>query len=69
MNYIVICSKLRLCADQPIIQALVIALRVKVRHVLRNRSTQRRLTNEDHLPQAFFLDRANEPLSVGIQVR
>src|SRR5258706_2803532 len=47
----------------------MIARLVVMSHELINRTTQRRLSEEDHPCQAFFLDCANGPLSVCIQVR
>jgi len=47
----------------------MIAFCVVMRHVFSYRATKRRLSNEHHSIQAFELDRANEPLGIGVQIR
>ena len=47
-------------ADWTVLQPLVIARFVEMPLVLRASPAQGHLPNEDHLPQALFLDRANE---------
>ena len=55
--------------DQAVVQPLMIAFSVVMDHVFSYRATKRRLSNEDHSIQAFALDRANEPLAIGVQIR
>src|SRR6476661_1980308 len=47
----------------------MISFFVVMGHELTNRSTQRRLSNEDHPIQTFVFDCAHESLRVGVQVR
>ena len=55
--------------DETVLQPLVIALFVEMRHVLHNRTTQGRLPNENQLGQALLIDRAYEALGERIQIR
>jgi hypothetical protein len=50
-------------------QALVVALGVIVLHELAHDGVQVTLAEGNDVPQALLLDRANEPLGVGIEVR
>jgi hypothetical protein len=59
----------RLWNDQPIAQPLVIALRVVMGDKVVNNCPQRLLSKQDHPLQARFLDRPQESLGVGIQIR
>ena len=68
MNNAVIRGTSEVVPDQLILKPLVITFRVVMRYVLRDRSTQRRVPNENHLPQAFLLDRAYKALRIGIQI-
>jgi hypothetical protein len=54
--------------DQLIAKALVIALSMIVDDEFGDSLTQRRLPDEDHPIQAFFLDRAHEALGIRIQI-
>lgn len=47
----------------------MVTFRVVMFHVLRYRSTQRRLPYEDHPIQTLLLDRANEALGTWVQIR
>ena len=47
----------------------MIALSVIVRQEFGDRSTQGPLPDEDHPVQAFFFDRTNEALRIGIQIK
>src|ERR1700674_4394485 len=55
--------------DQAVVQPLMIASSVIMGDVFSRRATKRRFSNEDHSIQAFELDRANEPLGIGVQIR
>ena len=47
----------------------MIPLRVVVRNILGDRSTQRSFAEEDHLAQALFLDRPHESFDPSMEVR
>ena len=64
MNNSVIGGTPEVGPDQSILKPLVITLRVVMRCVHRDRVMQRRLLDENHLHQAFLLDRAYEALRV-----
>jgi transposase len=54
--------------DQLIGETLMIALGMKMRQILPQNMTQRRLTHDDHPIQRFLFDQAHEPLAIGIQI-
>ena len=55
--------------DQPVIEALMIALSMIMRNVFADRSAKRFLTEEDHPVEAFAFDRQNKPLDESVQIR
>jgi len=57
------------CGDDPVFQALVMALAVMLSYVFGNGTPQRPLPNEDRPIQEFVFDRAYESLGIGIQIR
>ena len=54
--------------QQPILQPLMIAFFVIMRHVMRERAFQRGSAEKDHAPGALLLYRAHESLRVCIQI-
>ena len=55
--------------DQPIAETLVAPLSMIVLHERANGPTQCRLRKEDHPVKALALDRENESLGVGVEIR
>ena len=55
--------------DELIAQTLMVSLGMIVRDVLIQRVAERLFADEDHLVEAFFLDRADETFAAGVQVR
>ena len=60
---------MRLRANDLVLHALVITFGMVVRKEVLNSRSQRRLAKEDHPLQTGFLNAANEPLRVRVQVR
>src|SRR5271167_3031697 len=69
MDHAVIRGNGPISPDQAVVQPLMVAFSVVMGHVFSYRTTKRRLSNEDHSIQAFELDRANESLGIGVQIR
>jgi hypothetical protein len=55
--------------DQPVLQTLVIAFRVRVLSEGHERAAEVRLAEDHEAVQAFLLDRSDEPFRMGIAVR
>src|SRR5205823_13889076 len=55
-------------SDKPIFQPLMISFSVIMRNEFSDPVPQRLLTKEDHLLHAVFLDGANEPFRVCVQI-
>ena len=51
-----------------VVHALMIALMMKMRHILRQRMAERRFSKEDQPRETFLLDRAHPAFRVGVQV-
>lgn len=56
-------------SDELIVEPLMVSFSVIMLDPRKNGFSQHRLAEEDHLVEAFFLDRANEALGVGIHRR
>ena len=54
--------------EQHVALALVIALMMKMRHILRQRMVERRFAKQDEPRETLLLDRADPPLRIGIQI-
>ena len=55
--------------EQHIAFALMIALVMKMRPILRQRMAERRFPKQDEARQAFLLARSHPPLRVGVEMR
>jgi hypothetical protein len=64
----VLVSRRRRRGDQPVVEALVVALEMIVRDKLRDREAEVALTERNELVEAFALDREHESLRKGVQI-
>ena len=64
----VLVSRRRRRSDQPVVEALVVALEMVVRDELRDRKAEMALTERNELVEAFALDREYEALRKGVQI-
>ena len=55
--------------DQSIVEPLMISLRVVMSRELASSLPKRSFSEEDHSVEALFLDRSDESLGVGVQIR
>src|SRR5689334_13709559 len=55
--------------DQRVPESLMVTFRVVMRHEFRDGAPKMALAEHDHAVEAFFLDRAHEPLREGVAVR
>jgi hypothetical protein len=55
--------------DQPIVDPLMVPLPMIMSGVLASSSSQRPFAEEDHLAETLILDRSDESLGIGVQVR
>lgn len=62
-------SNLLARVDELVLKPLMVALGVVVSQILADGVPQGTFAEEDHPVQALFLDRAHEPLQMGVQVR
>jgi hypothetical protein len=54
---------------RPLLQSLVRSCLIIIGHVLVEHTPHMTLTHEEEVIQAFFSNRANPPLSIGVRVR
>src|SRR6516225_5803582 len=68
MHFAFAARMLRLETDQCIVQTLVVALAMVMRHEFSSRFPHRALAKQDHPLQTRFLDRAYKPFRVRVQI-
>ena len=68
MHFAFAARMLRLGTDQRIVQPLVVALAMVMRHEFSSRFPHRALTEQDHPLQTRFLDRPYKPFRVRVQI-
>src|SRR6516164_11008083 len=68
MHFAFVACMLRLGTDPCIVQTLVVALAMVMRHEFSSRFPHRPLAEQDHPLQTRFLDRAYKPFSMRVQI-